>query len=197
MDLAALTAEAVRHGITDLAETAHPVIPPSLAPPELIKPLHEFFKDHPFERNVFGMTRFPDNEGGKLDPIAPAIQVGRDVCSSHGLEFHLASDRKIVDDLWPNVAAHLWGSQYAIAFYEDRTGKGLSYNLNIEVGSTMVLGRRLAILKDKPVEKLPSDLVGKIYDEVDLNEPGTVANALHRRFRDDLRLGSCPDCPKD
>jgi hypothetical protein len=196
MDLAALTAETVRRSVTDLAETAHPVIPPSLAPPELIRPLRAFFENHPFERNVFGMTRFPDAEGGKLDPIAPAIEVARAVCSAHALEFHLASDRKIVDDLWPNVAAHIWGSQYALAFYEERTGKGLNYNLNIEVGSTLVLGRRIAILKDKPVRKLPSDLVGKIYDEVDLSDVQTVAKALHRRFRDDLGLGACPDCPQ-
>jgi hypothetical protein len=194
MDLAALNAESIRHSVTDLAETAHPVIPPSLAPPELIKPLRDFFKEFPFERNVFGMTRFPEADSGNLDPIAPAVETAREVCQAHGLTFHLASDRKIVDDLWPNVAAHLWGSQYAVAFYEDRTGKGLNYNLNIEVGSALVLGRRLEILKDKPVEKLPTDLVGKIYDEVEITDVGTVAAVLHRWCRADLRLGPCPAC---
>ena len=131
MDLAALAAEAARRSVTLLADTPHPVIPPSLAPPELIAPLRAFFNEHPFALNVFGMTRFPGKaEDGELDPIAPALDVARDVCKSHGLEFHLASDRQIVDDLWANVAAHLWGSQYAIAFFEDRTGKGLNYNLN-------------------------------------------------------------------
>lgn len=196
MDIAALTAESTVRGVTDLADTPHPLIPPSLAPPELIRPLHNFFQDHPFARNVFGMTRFPDTSAGELDPIAPAIEVARAVCSAHGLTFHLASDRKIVDDLWPNVAAHLWGSQYAIAFYESRTGKGLNYNLNIEVGSAMVLGRRLAILKDRPIEKLPTDLTGKIYDEVDLGNSGTVGDVLHRWCRLDLRLGPCSACPK-
>ena len=94
-----------------------------------------------------------------------------------------------------HVAAHLWGSQCAIAFYEDRTGKGLNYNLNIEVGSTLVLGRRLEILKDEPVKKLPSDLVGKIYDEVDFANTAAVADTLHRWCRDDLGLGPCLTCP--
>lgn len=194
MDLAALTAEAGVHPLGELAETPHPVIPPSLSPPELIKPLHDFLSEHPFETNVFGMTRFPDPTD-KLDPIAPAIGAARDACRAHGLEFHLASDRKIMDDLWPNVAAHLWGSQHAVAFYENRTGKGLNYNLNIEVGSCLVLGRRLAVLKDEPVEKLPTDLVGRIYCEVDLADPSTVSSELHRWARDDLKLGSCPNCP--
>ena len=101
-----------------------------------------------------------------------------------------------MDDLWANVAAHLWGSQYSIAFYENRTGKGLNYNLNIEVGSALVLGRRLAIIKDEPVERLPTDLVGRIFKEVELDKPATVAAALHKWCRDDLNLGSCVACPK-
>jgi hypothetical protein len=142
------------------------------------------------------MTRFPGKtEKGELDPIGPAIQAAREACSAHGLEFHLASDRQIVDDLWPNVAAHLWGSQYALAFFEDRTGKGLNYNLSIEVGSCLVLGRRIGILKDKPVAKLPSDLTSKIYKEVDFVDPAGVAAEVHRWVRDDLRLGSCSGCP--
>jgi len=189
MDLAALEVEAAHVGISELADTPHPTIPPSLGPPELIAPLHAFMEAHPFERNVFGTTRFPKDH---LDPIAPALEEARRVCASHGLEFHLAADRQIVDDLWANVAAHLWGSQYAIAFYEDRTDTGLNYNLNIEVGSALVLGRRLAVLKDKPVEQLPTDLVGRIYKEVDLEDLTTVATELHKWIRDDLDLGACP-----
>jgi hypothetical protein len=196
MDLAALAAEAALQTVTVLADTPHPVIPPSLAPPELMAPLRAFFEDHPFEHNVFGMTRFPGNaEGESLDPLTPALDVARDVCAKHGLEFHLASDRQILDDLWANVAAHIWGGQFGIAFFEDRTGKGLNLNLNIEVGSAMVLGRRLAILKDEPVKQLPTDLVGKIYKEVDLADSSTVASALHAWVRADLDLGPCPECP--
>lgn len=195
MDLAALTAETVRRSMTYLAHTAHPVVPPSLAPPELVLPLHEFFDTHPFETNVFGMTRFPGStEEDELDPISTALDATRDVCRKHGLTFHLASDRKIVDDLWPNVAAHLWGSQYGIAFFEDRTGKGLNYNLHIEVGSCLALGRRLAVLKDSPIEDLPTDLVGRIYHPIDLENVATVEAVLHRWIRDDLQLGPCPDC---
>jgi hypothetical protein len=195
MDLAALLAEA-EGPLTTLAGTSHPMVPPSLGPPELIRPLHSFLESHPFETNVFGMTRFPGTtEDGQLDPIAPALEATREACALHGLEFHLASDRKIVDELWPNVAAHLWASKNAIAFYEDRTDVGLNYNLNIEVGSCLVLGRRLAILKDKPIDRLPSDLVGRIYHEVDLSKVSTVKAALHRWIRDDLELGPCPSCP--
>jgi len=150
-----------------------------LAPPALIKPLHEFLAEHPFDTNVFGMTRFPTKQAdGQSDPVAMALNAAKAVCEKHGLEFHLASDRQIVDDLWPNVAAHMWGCRYGIAFFESVTDKGLNYNLNIEVGSCLVLGRRLALLKDKSLKTMPTDLVGHIYHDVDLAKPRTVTKRL-------------------
>jgi hypothetical protein len=179
MDLAVLVTESGGPAATLLGDTPHPVVPPSLAPPELLKPLHAFLEEYPFEHNVFGMTRFPSKPtGGKRDPIGPALDATKKVCDKHGLVFHLASDRKIVDHLWPNVAAHMWGCRYGIAFFESVTDKGLNYNLTIEVGSCMVLGRRLALLKDKSLKAMPTDLVGAIYDDVELSKPSTVTKKL-------------------
>ncbi len=189
MDLAALIAEAAEPAATVLADTPHPVIPPSLAPPALVGPLHAFLERFPFERNVFGMTRFPGkSENGELDPIAPALETAHTVCDRHGLVFHLASDRSIVDDLWANVAAHMWGCRYGIAFAEERTPRGLNYNLTIEIGSCLVLGRRIALLKDEPVERLPTDLIGHIFTEVNLDDPSTVEAALEDWIKNTLSL---------
>jgi hypothetical protein len=194
MDLAALVAESVHAGSASLGNTPHPEVPPSLAPPQLVLPLRAFFENHPFESNVFAMTRFPDVAVGRGDPLAPALDIAREVCTQHGLTLHLASDRKIVDELWPNVAAHIWGSRYGIAFFEERSPDGLNYNLQIEVGSALALGRRLAIVKDKTVCQLPSDLVGQIYHDVDLDRPSTVQEELHKWSRQDLNLGACSRC---
>jgi hypothetical protein len=195
MDLATLLTEGATASLPSLGATGHPVIPPSLAPPDLVGPLHAFLQRHPFESNVFGMTRFPDADEEKgPDPVAPALGMARTVCEEHGLTFHLASDRQIVDDLWPNVAAHIWACKYGIAFFEDRRGKGINYNLSIEVGSMIVLGRRMAILKDgtidagQDVERLPTDLTGRIYKSVDIDDPATVRTALAAWIRDDLAL---------
>ncbi len=189
MDLAALMAETASPVATVLAATAHPVIPPSLAPPALVGPLHEFLSEFPFERNVFGMTRFPGAAAdGELDPIAPALERAAEVCKKHGLVFHLASDRSIVDDLWANVAAHMWGCRYGIAFFETRTERGLNYNLNIEVGSCLVLGRRMALLKDHSLKAMPTDLVGHIYLGVDLDDPDSVTEVLGDWIESSLRV---------
>ena len=128
------------------------------------------------------------------DPVEPALKIAREVCQQHGLEFHLASDRAINDDLWANVAAHMWASQYGIAFFEDRRKEGLNYNLTIEVGSMLMTGRRCALLKDHSIARMPTDLVGRIYKSVDFNKPATVRDALHEWIREDLNLGPCASC---
>jgi hypothetical protein len=180
MDAAALQAEAQAGVGVALGNTVHPVVPAHLAPPDLLAPVRAFLVDHPFENNVFGMTRFPsesDDEDAE-DPVAPALRVARDVCAAHGLELHLASDRQIVDDLWGNVAAHMWACSYGIGFFEDQAERGLNYNLTIEVGSMLVLGRRTALLKDRSIDRMPTDLVGRIYHDVDLTDPSTVEKAV-------------------
>jgi hypothetical protein len=189
VEIAVLVAETLRASAPLLGQTPHPVVPPSLAPPDLIRPLRRFFEEHPFERNVLGMTRFPGKpEKGDLDPIEPALERARSVCRDRGLVFHLASDRQIVDGVWENVAAHMWACQYGIGFFENRTPRGLNYNLTIEVGACLMTGRRVALLKDAPLEKLPTDLVGRIYKEVDLDDPQTVGAALEAWIDDDLGL---------
>ncbi|MCU1460209.1 MAG: hypothetical protein JWO37_284 [Acidimicrobiales bacterium] len=196
IDLAVLGAEMAAVGGSALGHALHPVIPPSLAPPELVGPLASFLAEHPFDTNVFGMTRFPDEQDDEdPDPVGPALEVASEVCAAHGVDFHLASHRAMSDDLWSNVAAHMWASRYGVAFFEDRRHRGINYNLTIEVGAMLAMGRRCALLKDTSAKKLPTDLVGKIYKTVELDDAETVAAALHRWLRDDLAVGSCAKCP--
>jgi hypothetical protein len=196
LNLAALLAEAASEHSPMFGATVHPLIPPSLAPPELLSPLRAFLEHHPFDSNVFGMTRFPDEQDkSNPDPVLRVLETTRAACQAHGLEFHLASDRMIVDDLWANVAAHMWACRYGIAFFEDRRGRGINYNLTIEVGGMLIAGRRLALLKDGSIDRLPSDLVGKIYKSVDFDDVNATAAAIHLWLGDDLMLGACPQCP--
>lgn len=195
MDLAALLAEAQSQVAPTFGRALHPTISPVFAPPELLGPMRGFLEHHPFETNVFGMTRFPDEQDDAgPDPVLAAVAEARDACGAHGLTFHLASDRAIVDDLWGNVAAHMWASRYGIAFFEDRRARGINYNLTVEVGGMLIMGRRCALLKDDSIECLPTDLVGKIYRGLDIDDPAAVRSELHGWLRDDLSLGKCPQC---
>ena len=196
-DSAALLAEALPGG-AQLGHSTHPLIPASLAPPSLLGPVAEFTKGSPSATNVFGMTRFPDadEEPDGPDPVAAALTATEDALKPHGLRFLLASQRALVDDLWGNVAAHMWASNYGVAFFEDRRGRGMNYNLVIEVGAMLMAGRRCLLLKDTSLKKMPTDLVGFIYKSVDLDDSSSVANAVHEWAREDLALGKCGACPK-
>jgi hypothetical protein len=197
IDLAALTAEASATGAR-LGGAAHPVILPEFgAPPELIPILREFLERHEFDRNVFGMTRFPtEGSAEPPDPVRGALNSARRACDAHGLEFHLANDRQLHDDLWMNLAAHMWASRYGIGFFEDlaEPPRGLNYNLTTEVGSMLITGRRCCLLRDPSVESLPTDLVGRIRKDVELRDPEAVEETTHTWIREDLGLGSCPIC---
>lgn len=195
MLVAAALAESATVAAPAFGHVRHPVVPPSLAPPEIMAGLQDFLEHHPFDNNVFGMTRFPDEQDDAIpDPVTNALQEAADACEAHGMEFHLASQRKIVDDLWSNVAAHMWACRYGIGFFEDQRGRGVNYNLSIEVGGMLTTGRRVALLKDDSIASMPTDLVGKIYTSVDLTKNGQVSDAVHAWLRDDLRLAACSIC---
>ncbi|MGJ9425034.1 hypothetical protein ACHABX_04205 [Nesterenkonia halotolerans] len=189
LDFVTLIAEGATENAPLLGQTATALVPFALAPPALVQPLRGFLADHPFDTNVFGMTRFPDAKAGTKDPVGRALAVAREVCEEHGLEFHLASDRAITDDVWSNVMAHMWGSRYGIGFFEDRVERGLNYNLVTEVGAMIMTGRRVALLKDGSIEKMPTDFVGMIYKSVDLEDGDSVRDHVKDWLREDLRIG--------
>lgn len=190
LDMVALIAESTHENAPVLGRTEHTLLPVHMAPPALVQPLSVFLTDHPFDTNVFGMTRFPDAKAGTADPVGRALAVVKDVCSEAGLEFHLASDRAIIDDLWANVTAHMWACRYGVALFEDRVERGLNHNLLIEVGAMLMTGRRCALLKDGSIEQMPTDFVGMIYKSVDLSAEETIVATVQRWLQDDLRIGS-------
>lgn len=191
LDLAALVAESKSGAAAMLGHTVHPVIPPSFAPPELIGPLTAFLCDFPFDNNIFAMTRYPDKgQDATPDPVRAGIEAAREVCSVKGLSLHLASDRMIVDDLWANVLCHMWACRYGVAIFEDRAKQGINYNLTIEVGGMLISGRRTALLKDNSIASMPTDLVGKIYKAINLDDPTTVTKAVKKWIDNDLTIAN-------
>jgi hypothetical protein len=194
IDLAAVAAEAAIGHAAVLGRSAHTLFPPTLAPVDLIPALHRFLSDFPFDTNIFAMTRFPDAHALGADPVAMALKAAAVACELHGFHLHVASAAAIHENLWTNVTAHMWASRYGIAFFENRAGEGLNYNLTIEVGSMLMTGRRCALLKDSSIDKMPTDLVGHIYKNVDIGDTASVTDAVHDWFVNDLGGARCAHC---
>jgi hypothetical protein len=176
---------------SELAERRHPLIPPFLAPAGSERGLARLLESSAFELNIMLITRFPSGED---DPFTELVIRMRAACSAHGMNLQLASDGNAEDTLWANVVTYMWGSKYAIVVV-DSLGGVLNSNVLIEVGGMLMTGRRCAILKDKSIPTMPTDLVGHIYKSVDLADHDAVEAALHRWMRDDLGLPACTNCP--
>jgi hypothetical protein len=196
VDAGALLAQLSPGDGTEFGHALHTVIPPAMAPIKWQAPIQQMLRDYDFDTNVFCMTRFPRDASDDtyLDPVADVIPQARDALKAHGLTLHVVSDRVLDEDLFGNIAAHMWACRYGIALFEDRMGRGLNHNMIIEVGSMVITGRRCALLKDETIDKLPTDFSGQLYKPVNFAKLETVASTLHRWAADDLGLGRCRAC---
>lgn len=196
LDLPAIEGEMLAAGSAELSQARHPVIPPELAPVRWGASIRRLLDEFPFETNVFCMTRFPKDEAETEypDPVKDVIAAAREVLSLHGLRLHLASDRTAEDELFGNIAGHIWACKYGIGLFETRFGEDFNDNLQIEVGAMLITGRRVALLKDLGTPDMPTDFVGHIYKPVDFEDINAVLAELHRWVANDLALGRCTSC---
>lgn len=178
----------------ELGHARHSILPPTLAPSQWSGGISQLLKSSPFETNVFCMTRFP--EPTNEDPIGSLIEACRRALRLHGLRLHLASDAIVDDGLLANVAAYMWACKYGLALFENRVGRGLNYNLVIEVGAMIMAGRRCVLLRDSTAPAMPTDFVGQIYKSVDFTDLRAISEAIHRWTARDLGLTTCPECPR-
>jgi hypothetical protein len=197
IDLQAVEAEIAVVGSAELSHTQHAVIPPEFAPRRWAPAITALLDRFPFERNVFLMTRFPkdEKETEYPDPVQGVIRIARDALARHGLHLHLASDRNVDDELFGNIAGHMWACKYGIGLFETRFGEDYNDNLQIEVGGMLITGRRCALLRDRKTPNLPTDFIGQIYKQIDFDDLDTISAAVHLWAAEDLGLGRCEYCP--
>jgi hypothetical protein len=190
LDVSAVEVEIARVGSAELQQAQLPLIPPELAPVRWAPSISRLLEEFPFENNVFCMTRFPkeEQESELPDPVREAVHRAREVFAQHGLHLHLASDRQADDELFGNIAAHMWACKYGIGLFETRFGSEFNDNLQIEVGAMLMTGRRVALLKDRDTPSMPTDFVGHIYKPVDFEEVDAVGEVLASWVREDLGL---------
>jgi hypothetical protein len=191
LDLAAIEAEMSLVLGAPLSDAPHAVIPPEFSPPRWQPAIARLLDAFPFDQNVFCMTRFPreTKESELPDPVQDVIDAARDVLRDIGMTLHLASDRSADDELFGNIAAHMWACRYGIGLFETRFGTELNDNVLIEVGGMLVTGRRCALLRDRDTPELPTDFVGHIYKRVDFDDVDEVRKVVGAWTRDDLGLG--------
>lgn len=116
------------------------------------------------ESNVFLMTRFHDEDYHK--EISNAIT---EAVRAFGLELVRADNRDITaESLWRKVQFCMEACHFGVAVFEDIDERYFNPNVSLELGYMRAIKRQLLILKEKRLQKLPTDLCGDLYKEFDI-----------------------------
>jgi len=152
-----------------------------IAVPEIQESLKNFRQDHSDPDKVgFIMMKFKRTTAHTK--IEKAI---KETLRSYGLDGVRSDDKQYHDDLLYNVLTYVHGCAFGVAVFERIEEEEFSPNVSLEVGYVMALGKDLCLLKDKNLETLHADLLGKLYKEFDPQDPeGTIPDKLSKWLSD-------------
>lgn len=115
----------------------------------------------------------------------------------HHITVVRADKKEFTDDLWGNVSTYLNCCHAAIAvFNKFDDGEKDIYNPNValETGYMMALGRKVCLLKDKRLKKLPTDIISKLYKIYDFEDIGnTVPEQIESWLKDNNLIDDCKE----
>ena len=150
-------------------------------PIEISHSLMRFRADHPDPAKVgFLVMRFEDTAAHR--EIQQAIS---ETLASHGLKAVRADGKRYHDDILYNVLTYLHGCSFGIAVFERITTDDFNPNVSLEVGYLMAMRKPVLLLKDQNLKALQTDLVGRIYDPFDFQNPlGSIPLIFEQWLRD-------------
>ena len=153
-------------------------------PVEIQESLKLFKQDHPdpattaFILMQFGQTRAHEE-------IAAAIRAG---LAGHGITGVRADDREYHDDLFPNVLTYMHGCGLGIAVFERIEAERFNPNVALEVGYMFAMRKPVCLLKDRTLDTLHADLVGKLFRQFDTQNPGETIPPVVSKWLSDKGL---------
>jgi hypothetical protein len=150
-------------------------------PAEIRESLRLFRHDHrDATKTAFIMMQF-----GKTPAHKKIVKGICGVLDDFGITAVRADGKEYSSDLFPNILTYLYGCAFGIAVFERIEAEKFNPNVALEVGYMMALGKPVCLLKDKTLEKLHTDLMGKLYREFDPQDPTpTIAATLEEWARD-------------
>ena len=142
--------------------------------------LLRFLVDHPdYAQNCFLIMPFVQT------PLHRAIsQALRAALRAHGFNAVRADDRVYSEDLLTNIQAYIHGCRLAVAVFERIQAETFNPNVSLEVGYFLGMNKPVCLLKERTLPRLPSDLVGRLYEEFDAHTLDvSIADAVARWLR--------------
>lgn len=143
--------------------------------------LDAFQFEHPdTAKTAFVMMRFSDT------PLQrQAFEAVRDACAKFGITALRADHRAYAEDLFPNIRTYMHGCAFGIAIFERIQRDDFNPNVSLEVGYMLALGKPVCLLKDRTLDSLHTDLIGRLYESFDPQSPATsIPPVLEKWLRD-------------
>jgi len=138
--------------------------------PELDPWLDAFRTEHPDPRKcAFVMMRFSKTPAHEA--IFKAIE---DCCASHGIKAMRADQHAFSEDVLANIQTYIHGTGFGIAVFERLEKEYFNPNVSLELGYMMGQKRHVCLLKDKNLDALHTDVVGRIYRTFDTQDAKTT-----------------------
>jgi hypothetical protein len=119
--------------------------------------------EHPYERSVFVMMKFPDGlepEHARLvDGIFKGIRIA---LAAYGLDARRADKKQYEPDLWNNLCVYMLSCQFGLAVLEDCGANEMNPNVGLEYGFMKALDRQVGLLREENFKHDRADLIGKL-----------------------------------
>lgn len=142
--------------------------------------VRRFRKDHKDQKSALIIMRFGTTRVHRK--IAKAV---RDTLKDFGIDGVRADDKEYADDLYTNVKTYMDECLFGVSIFERLEGQEINANVAFEVGYLLGKGKKVCLLKDMTLERLQSDIVGKLYKDFDPQEvPRTIRTALSKWLED-------------
>jgi hypothetical protein len=154
---------------------------PDVSPEMLMPSLKKFKQEYrnPM-RAGFIIMQFSDSKAHQ--DILSAI---RSTLNRFGIAGLRADEKEYSDELFPNIRTYMHGCGFGIAVFERILKDDFNPNISLEVGYMSALGKPVCFLKDRTLEALHTDIVGKLYRDFDPQDAaGTIPIQLEAWLRD-------------
>ncbi len=151
---------------------------------EHFEKLAQFLAQHPYEKSVFIMTKFPEKPPKTpLDvQLQKVIETVSDAVRDRGYVPHLASDKTYHPELFRNIEVYMLACSRAIAIVESKHTKELNPNVTMEWGWLRSSDREVLYLVEKDFDRDRADISGLIKDAFDWNDPEPEIKASIQAF---------------
>lgn len=133
---------------------------------ELKEPLERFRMDYGInDKCGFLMMKFEDSILQRK-----IVEIIKSHFERKGIKILRADDKWYADDLFENIKTYMHGCNFGVALFERINSNDFNPNVSLEIGYMMAMNKPILFLKDRTLNSLHTDLVGKLYHEYDFSK---------------------------